>query len=130
MNKNATGLFEGDNLLNQIVNISKAAAYDVTVENVKALQAQNAELIKQLAAMYKIKVLVVVKDGMVETISSNSENTRIVVIDHDNRERGNNGFISEPYEPDAVFENLYEGFTDETDPVEVEIRDELKRMKF
>ena len=41
-----TGLFEGDNLLNQIVNISKAAAYDVTVENVKALQEEIERLKK------------------------------------------------------------------------------------
>ncbi len=34
------------------------------------------------------------------------------------------------YEPDAVFKNLYEAFTDETNPVDMEIRDELKRLKF
>lgn len=42
-------LFEGDNLLNQIVNISKAAAYDVTVEQVKA----QAEQVKELQAENK-----------------------------------------------------------------------------
>ena len=205
MNKNATGLFEGDNLLNQIVNISKAAAYDVTVENVKELQAQNdalkivaneknerfkdvyryAEQLKEVLKefmynwdalgnandyshvatkayealnfkqdeipdltgntdnhIYKFladenrilkqptKVLVYVKDGTVSTISSNIENIRIVVIDEDNIGDEKNGFISEPYEPDAVSENLYELFSDSTDPIEMEIRDELKRMKF
>lgn len=49
MGNNGTGIFEGDNLLNSIVTISKAAAYDVTVANVKA----QAEQIKELTAENK-----------------------------------------------------------------------------
>lgn len=150
MNKNSTGIFKGDNLLNSIVNISKAGAYDVLAQQVKELQAENKRLKEQVPDLtgntdnhvYKFlsdensvlkqptKILVIIEDGTVQAINSNNPNCRIVVIDHDNRERGGIGFISEPYEPDAVFENHYEGFTDETDPVDVEIRDELKRMKF
>mgnify|MGYP003462192837 FL=1 len=150
MGNNNTGIFEGNNLLDSIVNISKAGEYDVLVQQVKELQAEN-EILKNKAAdltgntdnhVYKFlsdenmvlkqptKVLVYVKDGTVSTISSNIGNIRIVVIDEDNIGDEKNGFISEPYEPDAVSENLYELFNDSTDPVEMEIRDELKRMKF
>ena len=40
----ANDLLSGDNLLNQIVNISKAAAYDVVAAQVKELQAENKAL--------------------------------------------------------------------------------------
>lgn len=148
MGNNKTGLFEGDNLLNQIVNISKAGAYDVLVQQVKELQAEN-EILKNKAAdltgntdnhIYKFladenrllkeqlnKVLIYVKDGTVQVVNSSNPNTRIVVIDVDNI---STDFISMPYEPDAVFANHYEAFTDENNPVDMEIRDELKRMKF
>lgn len=129
-NEKATGLFEGDNLLNSIVNISKAGAYDIQVEQIKELQAKNDELIKKIAAMYATtKVLVYVYGGTVQYINSSNPNTRIVVIDQDNNLDDKNGFISE-YEPDAIYENHYEAFTDTTNPVDMEIRDELKRMKF
>ncbi len=41
---NENDLLSGDNLLNQIVNISKAGAYDILAEQVKELQAENARL--------------------------------------------------------------------------------------
>ena len=150
MGNNNTGIFEGNNLLDSIVNISKAGAYDVLVQQVKELQAEN-EMLKNKAAdltgntdnhVYKFladenrvlkqptKILVIVEGGTVQAINSNNPNCRIVVIDHDNKESGGNGFISEPYEPDGLYENQYEAFTDETNPIDVEIRDELKRMKF
>ena len=45
--KTGTGLFEGDNLLNQIVNISKAGAYDVLAEQVKELRSEIESLTSQ-----------------------------------------------------------------------------------
>jgi hypothetical protein len=47
MEKNKTGLFEGDNLLNTIVSISKGAAYDAIAPQVKELQEQNALLLQR-----------------------------------------------------------------------------------
>ena len=76
------------------------------------------------------KVLIYVKEGMVHAVYSNNPDIKIVVVDEDNNCDEKYGFISEPYEPDAVFKNLYEAFTDETNPVDMEIRDELKRLKF
>ena len=44
LNSQKPGLFEGDNLLNQIVNISKAGAYDILAEQVKELKAEKESL--------------------------------------------------------------------------------------
>lgn len=51
MNKNQQGLLEGDNLLNQIVNISKAGAYDVMADQVKELQEKNKALAQALSRL-------------------------------------------------------------------------------
>ena len=48
MNQDNNDLLSGDNLLNQIVNISKAAAYDVVVENGKVLREENNQLKTEL----------------------------------------------------------------------------------
>lgn len=55
MSKDKTGLFEGDNLLNQIVNISKAGAYDIVSKQVQELQAENAKLKQELNVMDEFK---------------------------------------------------------------------------
>lgn len=76
------------------------------------------------------KILIHVKGGIVQSVNSSNPDIRIVIVDEDNIVDERNGFISEPLEPDGVFKHHYEAFTDETDPVEMEIRDTLKRMKF
>ena len=78
------------------------------------------------------KILIEVKGGSVTAISA-TEDVQIVIVDYDNSDNGNNPVTpSEVLYPDAIFEDgeAHTLFTDASDPEEMEIKDELKRLKF
>lgn len=78
------------------------------------------------------KVLIQVRGGNVIHISA-TEEVKIVIVDYDNSDNGENPVIpSEQLSPDVIFKDgeAHTLFTDETDPVEMEVKDELKRIKF
>lgn len=76
----------------------------------------------------KPKILICIKDGMVESISANMD-CDIVIVDYDCFQDGDDQ-VSGIINPDAISENIYELFTDQSMPQDMEIRDELKRLKF
>lgn len=64
---------------------------------------------------------------------SATEDVQIVIVDYDNSDNGNNPIMpSEPLFPDAIFKDgeAHTLFTDASDHEEMEIKDELKRLKF
>jgi len=79
----------------------------------------------------KTKIVIMVDGGIVQAVYSNNTETKIVIIDNDNKgDDPEPTYISEAKEPDAISENMYELFSDASDPTEVEIRDVLKNRKF
>lgn len=78
------------------------------------------------------KILIYVEGGIVQSVCSNQPDTQIVIIDKDNLVSSDdkNGFISGIHQPDGVYENHYEAYNDQSDPIEMEIREELKALKF
>jgi len=81
--------------------------------------------------MERTKVLITVENGIITNISSNKdgEEIQIVIVDYDNLENGGD-VVSGILAPDDVIDDLYTLFTDENDPMNVEIHDELKRLHF
>lgn len=78
------------------------------------------------------KILIEVKGGTVINISA-TEEVKIVIVDYDNSDNGSNPIMpSDPLYPDAIFKDgeAHTLFTDASDPEEMEIKDELKRLKF
>lgn len=78
------------------------------------------------------KILIEVRGGNVIAVSA-SNDIKLVIIDYDNINYGNNPVvISEQLEADAIFEDgkAHELFADSNDTVDREVRDELKRIKF
>ncbi len=65
---------------------------------------------------------------MIESVYSN-KGIEYVVIDHDLLDKGENP-VSEPREQNAVIDDFVDLFTDKTKPVDMEIREELKRYHF
>jgi hypothetical protein len=76
------------------------------------------------------KILIFVSGGNVQFVNSNNPDTKIVIIDKDNRVDDNNGFISAPLDPDNIIENQYEVFNDESDPIDMEIKEALQKINF
>lgn len=76
----------------------------------------------------KPKILICIKDGMVETSCANMD-CDIIVVDYDCFQPEDD-CVSGVLAPDAISENIYELFTDQSNPQEIEIRDKLKRLKF
>jgi len=76
------------------------------------------------------KILIYVEGGTVQYVNSNQEDTQIVIIDKDQLENGGTSFISSTLAPDSVYDNHFEAFTDESNPVDMEVREELKTRKF
>lgn len=74
------------------------------------------------------KIVIQVDGGNISGIYANRD-IKIVVIDNDNAEEGNGTGISEILEPDAISASLHELYID-NEPRTIEIRDELKRLKF
>lgn len=78
--------------------------------------------------MTENKILIYVQDGTVQAVYSSSD-AKIIIIDHD-RHGKESGFISEVLEPDAIMDNMHELFSDVSSPIDAEIKEELKRLKF
>lgn len=78
----------------------------------------------------KTKVLIHVKGGIVQWIASNNEDVKIVIVDEDRQGNDENFLVSSAVSPDRIEEDMYKLYNDATDNIEVEVRDELKRMKF
>ena len=81
----------------------------------------------------KTKILITIRGGNITDIMSNVKDAEIVIIDHDNADAGDKP-VSDIMNPDyfvkdANGEMFYERFRDD-EPMNIEIRDELKRMKF
>lgn len=76
----------------------------------------------------KTKVAIEVKNGEVIAVHS-TKPIEYVIIDYDGIDNGNTP-VSSVFTPDMVSDNIYEIFTDTSVPVEMEVRDELKRIKF
>lgn len=78
------------------------------------------------------KVLIQVHGGNVIHISA-TEEVSIVIVDFDNSDNGSNPvMLTNELGPDAIFKDgeAHTLFTDEKDPVEMEVKYELKRLKF
>lgn len=78
----------------------------------------------------KTKILIRVDGGNITGVYTNNKDVQIVTADFDNLEGGGDKLCSDILPPEAVSENLYELFTDNTDKQEEQLRDELKRIKF
>lgn len=78
----------------------------------------------------RTKVLVTLRGGMIEEMYANNE-IELVVVDYDLVDHGESP-VSTPHVSYYSDEHVgFSGlFTDTSDPVEMEIRDELKRLKF
>lgn len=75
------------------------------------------------------KILVRVEGGNVTSVCSNRKDVKIVIVDYDKSDNGDNP-VTDILPPDSVSDNMYELFTDQSDPKSGEVRDELKRRKF
>lgn len=77
------------------------------------------------------KIIIEVRDGSIIGIFSTNPETRIVIVDYDLIDDGQNPVSISALEPNATFQDgkgyLMYGNTEATD---IEISDELKRLKF
>jgi hypothetical protein len=82
----------------------------------------------------KIKILLSVRGGVIQEIHSNQdpENVEIVIVDWDNVDVGESAIhpVEPIHNPKSKFENAWELYTDEDDVAEMEVREDLKRLKF
>lgn len=78
----------------------------------------------------KTKILITVEGGIVQSVISNNKEIEYVIVDYDLK--GDEPVIvGEKTKPEKLKgDNFYELFTDKKDPVEMEVRDSLKRKKF
>lgn len=77
----------------------------------------------------KPKILITFRGGEVVNVNTNMD-ADIVIVDFDVLDQGNSP-VSAILAPDSISPGpFYQDFTDEQDPEEVEVRDELKRLKF
>jgi len=76
-----------------------------------------------------IKILIYVKEGYVQAVHANNTAIEYVIVDAD-LQANVDDVVSQVLKPDYVNVNLYEGFTDQSNPLDMEIRNELKRRKF
>lgn len=77
------------------------------------------------------KIIIEVRDGSIIGIHATNSETQIVIVDHDLTDNGENPVSISILSPDATFQDgkgylLYGN----TEPEDVEIADELKRLKF
>jgi hypothetical protein len=74
------------------------------------------------------RILIQVSGGNIQNIIAN-EKCQIVIVDYDNMEHGDAPDFSSFYEPDVITETgtFYQQFTDSSIPLDMEVRDELKR---
>lgn len=78
----------------------------------------------------KTKILIEVRGGIVQAVHAN-QNINIVIVDHDNIDQGQNP-IASIQGADLINKNgyIYELFTDQNSRREMDIRNQLKRLKF
>jgi hypothetical protein len=74
------------------------------------------------------RILIEIRGGNIQNIIAN-ENVEIVIVDYDNMKCGDAPVFKSFYEPDVITETgtFYQQFTDERDPMDMEVRDELRR---
>ena len=80
--------------------------------------------------MSKVKIIIELKNGYLGSVSSSQE-IDIVIIDHDNIDKGEPP-VKDILQQDAIFlpGEAYKLYTDASDPRDMEIREELKRIHF
>jgi hypothetical protein len=81
--------------------------------------------------MKKTKILIEIKDGFIQRIITSNNDLHITIVDLDSLEIDdeNMNLVSTNVHPDAIYENMYEAYTDKNDPVKQEIRDYLRKYK-
>lgn len=77
--------------------------------------------------MQPVKVLIEIRDGALQAVYSNTP-LNYVLVDYDNIAVGENP-VSAPLPPDAIASELFSLYNEPLPP-DVEIREELKRIKF
>lgn len=77
----------------------------------------------------KSRILIIVEGGIVQSIMTDQDNMRAVVIDFD-KQSDEPCIVAEPEVEKLKHDNFYELYTDKSDAEEMEIREELKRLKF
>lgn len=77
--------------------------------------------------MQRIKVLIEIRGGTLQAVYSNAP-FDYVLVDYDNIDAGESP-VSEPSQPDVITVDLF-ALYNEPDPPGIEIREELKRIKF
>jgi hypothetical protein len=77
--------------------------------------------------MEKVRILIEVEGGVITRIIS-TEPIEVITVDWDNIQAGD-GFVESEQDHIAKKGEFYQYFTDASIPVEMEIRDELKRSK-
>ena len=72
-------------------------------------------------------ILIEVRGGNIQNILS-TKDVRIIIIDYDNIEAGDSPVVETA--PDQVLPKgtFYQAYCDESDPLTMEVRDELKRL--
>lgn len=77
------------------------------------------------------KIIIQVGGGIVQAVCANTE-VDIAIVDYDEADSGKPPFNGSIYQQDSLFKDgkAHELFTNAADPVEMEIKDELKRIKF
>lgn len=88
------------------------------------------KLVKSYKKSTPTKLLITVEGGVVQGVmTTDKKSVRVVVVDYDKHSDEPVVVSAQPLEK-LKAENYYEIFTDQTDPVEMQVRDELKRLKF
>lgn len=77
--------------------------------------------------MEQVKLIIEMKGGQMQSLYSNTT-LDYLIINHDEKDRGKSP-LSEIQHPDIVYPLLHELYDTDT-PSGLEIRDELKRLKF
>jgi hypothetical protein len=75
----------------------------------------------------KTKVLIQIEGGIIQAIHANKD-MEIVIADFDLIDIGKNP-VDTIISPDSIVENMYELFNDSTSNREMEVREQLKRLK-
>lgn len=76
-----------------------------------------------------MRILIEISGGNIQRILA-SETCNVVIIDHDNADAGDKPVVETFPDGTMIPGTFYQAFSDESDPRAVEIRDELKRIKF
>lgn len=75
-----------------------------------------------------MRILIEISGGNIQRILA-SETCNVVIIDHDNADAGDKPVVDTLPDQTMIEGTFYQAFTDESDPREMEIHDELKKRK-